>query len=67
MVLPKQILLKIIEELISLMTILMLQDRSCNDEVDDVCISGGVDQDGKEMVVGKCVTDVSSSQNVETG
>ena len=48
------------------MTIRMLQDRSSHDEVDDVCIPGGVAQDGKEMLVGEYVTDVSSSRDVET-
>ena len=54
------------EELIFLMTILVLQDRSSHDEVDNVCILGSVARDGKEMLVGECVTDVSSSRNVAT-
>ena len=54
------------EELIFLMSIPMLRDRSSHNEVDDVCIPGGVAQDGKGMLVRECVTDVSSSRNVET-
>ena len=54
------------EELISLMTIPVLRDQSNDDEVDDVCIQGGVTRDGKEMLVEECVTDVSSSWDVET-
>ena len=54
------------EELISLMTIPMLRDQSSHDEVDDVCIPGGMAQDGEEMLVEECVTDVSSSRDVET-
>ena len=65
MVLPK-VVLEIMEELISLMMIPMLRDRSNHDEVDDVCIPQSVARDGKEMLVGKCVIDVSSSRNVET-
>ena len=48
------------------MTIIMPWDRSSHDEVDDVCIPGGVARDGKEMLVGECVIDVSSTSNVET-
>ena len=54
------------EELISLMTIPVLRDQPSHDEVDDVCIPGDVARDGKEMLVGECVTDFSSSQNMET-
>ena len=54
------------EELISLMTIPVLWDRSSHDEVDDVCIPGDMARDGKEMLVEECVIDVSSSRNVET-
>ena len=39
---------------------------SNHDEVDNVCLAGSVAWDGKEMLVNKCVTDVSSSCNVET-
>ena len=53
------------EELIFLMKILVLRDRSSHDEVDDVCIPGGMARDGKEMLVGECITDVSSSWNLE--
>ena len=54
------------EELIFFMPIPVLWDRSSYDEVDNVCILGGVTRDGKEMLVGECVTNVSSSQDVET-
>ena len=54
------------EELILLMTITVLRDQSSHAEVDDVCILGGVAWDGKEMLVGECVTNVSSSRDVET-
>ena len=54
------------EELIFLMPILVLRDRSSDDEVEDVCVPGGVTRDGKEMLVWKCVTDVFSSRDVET-
>ena len=53
------------EELIFLMTILMPWDQSSHDEVQDVCILESVARDDKEMLVGECVTDVSSSRNVE--
>ena len=42
------------EELILLMMIQMLGDQSSHDEVDDVCIPGGVARDGKEMLVREC-------------
>ena len=54
------------EEFIFLMLIPVLRDQSSDDEVDDVCIPGGVTRDGKEMLVWKCVTNFSSSQDVET-
>ena len=54
------------EELIFLMPIPVLWDRSSEDEVDDVCVLGSVARDGKEMLVGECVIDVSSSRDVET-
>ena len=54
------------EERISLMMIPILRDRSSEDEVDDVCIQGGMARDGKEMLVRECVTDFSSYWNVET-
>ena len=54
------------EELLFLIPISVLRDRSSDDEVDDVCVPGGVTRDGKEMLVWKCVTDVSSSRDVET-
>ena len=63
--LPKKIL-ELMEELIFFMTIPMLWDRSSHGEVYDVCIPGSVALDGEEMLVGECVTDVSSSRNVET-
>ena len=40
------------KECISLMIIPMFQNRSSDDDVDDVCILGGVARDGKEMLVG---------------
>ena len=62
---PK-IVLELMEELIFLMPILVLWDQSSDDEVDDVCVPWSVARDGKEMLVGECVTDVSSSRDVET-
>ena len=53
------------EELIFLMLILVLRDRSSDDEVDDVCVPRSMDRDGKEMLFRECVTDVSSSRDVE--
>ena len=53
------------EELIFLMPIPVLRDRSSDDEVHDVCVLGGVTRDGKEMFVRECVTDLSSSRDVE--
>ena len=48
-----KVVLEIVEELILLMTISILWDQSSDDEVDDVCILGGVAQDGKEMLIGE--------------
>ena len=50
MVLPR-VLFEIMEELISLMTILILQDRSSHDEVDDVGKPRSVARDDKEMLI----------------
>ena len=47
------------------MTISALRDRLNHDELDDVCVPRGVTRDGKEMLVGEYVTDVSSSRDVE--
>ena len=54
------------EEIIFLMLILVVGDRYNDDEVDDVCVPGGATRDGKEMLVGECVTNVPSSRDVET-
>ena len=54
------------EELIFLMPVPVLRDRSSDDEVDDVRVVGGVTRDGEEMLVWKCITDVLSSRDVET-
>ena len=54
------------EELIFFVSIPVLRDRFSDDEVDDVCVPGGVTRDGEEMLVWKCVTDVFSSRDVET-
>ena len=54
---PK-VVLELMKELIFLMLIPVLRDRSSDDEVDDVCVPGGVTGDGEEMLVLKCVTDV---------
>ena len=54
------------EELIFFISILVLRDQSSDDEVDDVCVPGGMTRDDKEMFIGECVTDVSSSRDVET-
>ena len=48
------------------MLILVLRDRSSDDEVDDVCVPRGVTRDDKELLIWKCVTDVFSSRDVET-
>ena len=40
------------EELIFFISIPVLRDRSSDDEVDDVCVPGGVTRDGKEIVDG---------------
>ena len=53
------------EELIFLVPVPMLWDRSGDDEVDDVRIPGGVSRDGEEMLVWKCISDVFSSWDVE--
>ena len=55
------------EELIFFMTIPVVQDRSSHDEVYDVCIPRGVTRDCKEMLVGECVTNLSSSRDVDDG
>ena len=49
------------------MTIPMLQKKLCHDEVDDVGKPESMAQDGKEMLIGECVTDVFCTWNVETG
>ena len=54
------------EELIFLMSVPVLRDRSSDDEVDDVRVPGGVTRDGKEMLISKCISDVLSSRDVET-
>ena len=63
--LPK-IVLELVEELIFFMPVPMLQDRSSDDEVDDVRVLGGVSRDSEEMLVWKCISDVLSSRDVET-
>ena len=63
--LPK-IVFELVEELIFLVPIPMLRDRSSEDEVDDVRVPGGVSRDGEEMLVWKCISDVLSSRDVET-
>ena len=62
---PK-VIFELMEELIFLMPVPVLRDRSSDDEVDDVRVPGGVTRDGKEMLVWKCITDVLSSRDVET-
>ena len=62
---PK-IVLELMEKLIFFMTIPVVGDQSNHNEVHDVCIPGGVTRDGKEMLVGEFVTDLSSSRDVET-
>ena len=47
---PK-VVLELMEELIFLMPVPVLRDRSSDDEVDDVHVPGGVTQDGEEMLV----------------
>ena len=54
------------EEFIFLVLMPMLWDRSIHDEVDDVDKPGSVAQDGKKMLVGECITDVSYTWNLET-
>ena len=61
-----EIVLKLMEELIFLVSVPVLWDRSSDDEVDDVCLLGGVTRDDKEMLVWKCISDVLSSRDVET-
>ena len=61
-----EIILELVEELIFLVSILVLRDRSSDDETDDVHVPGGVTRDGEEMLVSKCVYDVLSSRDVET-
>ena len=61
---PK-VVLELIEELIFLMPVPVLEDQSSDDEVDDMCVPGGVTRDGEEMLVWKCITDVLSSRDVE--
>ena len=46
------------------MLILMLWDQSSHKEVDDVCKPGSLTQYGKEMLMGKCVTNVSHTLDV---
>ena len=53
------------EELIFLVSIPMLWDQSSHDEIDYVCILGGLARDGKEMLIGECVADVFCTWNVE--
>ena len=53
------------EELIFLIPILMLRDRSSHDEVDDVHKIGSVARNGMEMLIGECVTNISPTCNVE--
>ena len=62
---PK-IVLKIMDELIFLVSVPVLRDRSSDDEVDDVRVLGGVSHDGEEMLIWKCISDVLSSRDVET-
>ena len=54
------------EELVFLILIPILQDRSSHEEVDDVRTPGSVTRYGKEMLVKKCVTNVSCTWDVET-
>ena len=61
-----EIVLKLMEELIFLVPVLMLWDRSSDDEVDNVRVPRGVTRDGDEMLVWKCISDVLSSRDVET-
>ena len=61
-----EIILELVEELIFLVSVPVLRDRSSDDEVDDVCVLGDVTRDGEEMLVWKCLSDVLSSRDVET-
>ena len=61
-----EIVLKLMEELIFLLPVLMLQDRSSDDEVNNVRVPRGVTRDGEEMHLWKCIYDVLSSGDVET-
>ena len=54
------------EELIFFMPVPMHWDQSSHGEVDDVCKLGNMTRYSKEMLVGKCVTDVARPLNVET-
>ena len=53
-------------ELIFLVSVPVLGDGSSDNEVDDVCVPGGVTQDGEEMLVWKRISDVLPSRDVET-
>ena len=53
-----EIILELVEELIFLMPVSVLRDRSSDDKVDDVGVLGGVTRDGEEMLVWKCISDV---------
>ena len=46
-----KVILELMEELIFLMSIPVLRDRSSDDEVDDVRVPGGVTRDDEEMLV----------------
>ena len=61
-----EIILELMEELIFLVSVPVLRDRSSHDEADDVRVPGGVARDGEEMLVWKCLPDVLSSRDVET-
>ena len=54
------------EELIFLMPVLVLWDRSSDDEVDYVRVPEGATRDGEEMLVLKFISDVLFSRDVET-
>ena len=61
-----EIVLELVEELIFLVSVPVLRDRSSHDEVDDVRVPGGVTREGEEMLVWKCLSNVLSSRDVET-
>ena len=61
-----EIVLELFEELIFLMSVPVLRDRSSDDKVDDVHVRGGVSRDGEEMLVWKCISDILSFRDVET-